>query len=195
MTRRPWSHSGRCLVTVLPFLLFAADSGWGQEARPLVVPERLPFRLEVTVLRQDDSTKSLVPVRANSSFKTGDAVAFEVKASRGGYLALLSAGTAGRLWPSQAAGHPTPSQAAMRIPASGLIRLSAPSPTKLSLVFSPRPLDGSAPPGSPGENPRWLKQIILREAKLEEPGGSALIFEGPLGEAEKAVVELELRHP
>jgi len=80
-----------------------------------------------------------------------------------------------------------PAQAAVRIPASGLIRLSAPSPTKLSLVFSPRPLDGSTP--------RWLKQIILREAKLEAPAGQELVFEGPLGEAEKAVVELELRHP
>ena len=183
MTRRP--------ATVLSLLLLAAVPGWGEEARPLSVPERLALRLEVTVLRQDDGTKDLVPVRADSSFKTGDAVAFEVKSSRGGYVALLSSGGM-RLWPSQAGGHPTPAQATERIPATGLIRLAAPSPTKLSLVFSPRPLDGSPPPGSPAGKPRWLKQIILREAKLE---GEALIFEGALGEAEKAVVELELRHP
>jgi len=175
MTRRLWF-----------LLLLATIPVWGEEARPL------PLRLEVTVLRQDSSTKALVPVPADSSFKTGDAVAFEVRASRGGYLALLSPrsggeGVAGRLWPSQAGGHPMPAQAAVRIPASGLIRLAAPGPTKLSLVFSPRPLDGSAA--------RWLKQIILREARLETPAGPAVIFEGPLGDSEKAVVELELRHP
>lgn len=198
MTRRPWSHPGWCLTTVLPILLLAAVSGWSAESRPLAVPERLPLRLEVTVLRLDQATKALVPARADAPFKTGDAVAFEVKASRGGYLALLSPGTAGQLWPPQAAGHPMPSQATVRIPASGLIRLSAPSPTKLSLVFSPRPLDGSAPPGSTAEKPRWLKQIILREATLvpgDAPAGPALIFEGPLSEAEKALVELEMRHP
>jgi hypothetical protein len=162
-------------MAVLSLLLLAA------------VPERPPLRLEVTVLRQDSSANALVPVRADSTFKTGDAVAFEVKASRGGYLALLSPGTGGQLWPPQTGGHPVPAQAAVRIPASGLIRLSAPSPTKLSLVFSPRPLDGSTP--------RWLKQIILREAKLEAPAGQELVFEGPLGEAEKAVIELELSHP
>jgi hypothetical protein len=198
MTRRPWSPPGWRLTTVLPAFLLAAISGWGAETRPLAVPERLPLRLEVTVLRLDSATKALVPARADAPFKTGDSVAFDVKASRGGYLALLSPGTTGPLWPPQAAGHPMPSQATVRIPASGLIRLSAPSPTKLSLVFSPRPLDGSAPPGSPAEKPKWLKQIILREAKLEPgeaPAGPALIFEGPLSEAEKAVVELELRHP
>ena len=182
MTRRP--------ATVLSLLLLAAVPGWGEEARPLSVPERLALRLEVTVLRQDSSME-LVPVRADAPFKTGDAVAFEVKASRGGYVALLSSGGE-RLWPSQAGGHPTPAQTTERIPASGLIRLAEPSPTKLSLVFSPRPLDGSPPPGSPAGKPRWLRQIILREAKLE---GEALIFEGALGEAEKAVIELELRHP
>ncbi len=170
-------------MAVLSLLLLAA------------VPERPPLRLEVTVLRQDSSANALVPVRADSTFKTGDAVAFEVKASRGGYLALLSPGTAGQLWPPQAGGHPMPAQAAVRIPASGLIRLTAPSPTKLSLVFSPRPMDGSAPPGSSAAKPRWLKQIILREAKLEAPAGQELVFEGPLGEAEKAVIELELSHP
>ena len=170
MTRRLWF-----------LLLLAAIPVRGEEARPL------PVRLEVTVLRQDNSTKALVPVPADSSFKTGDAVAFEVKASRGGYLALLSPSTAGQLWPPQAGGHPMPAQAAVRIPASGLIRLAAPGPTKLSLVFSPRPLGGSAA--------RWLKQIILREARLEAPAGPAVIFEGPLGDSEKAVVELELRHP
>ena len=198
MMRRPWPHPGWRLTTVLPVLLLAAVSGWGAETRPLAVPERLPLRLEVTVLRLDSATKALVPARPDAPFKTGDSVAFDVKASRGGYLALLSSGTAGQLWPPQAAGHPMPSQATVRIPASGLIRLSAPSPTKLSLVFSPRPLDGSAPAGSPAEKPKWLKQIILREAKLvpgEAPAGPALIFEGPLSEAEKAVVELELRHP
>lgn len=184
MTRRPCSLSGWCLATVLPVLLFTAVSGWGEE-----------LHLEVTVLRQDGSTKTLVPVRADSPFKTGDAVALEVKANRGGYVALLSPGGM-RLWPSQAGGHPMPAQAAERIPASGLIRLAAPSPTKLSLVFSPRPLDGSPRPESPAKRSRWLRQIVLREAKLE-PGetGMALIFEGALGEAEKAVVELELRHP
>lgn len=170
MTRRPGF-----------LLLLAAIPVWGEEARPL------PVRLEVTVLRQDSSTKALVPVPADSSFKTGDAVAFEVKASRGGYLALLSPGSAGQLWPPQTGGHPVPAQAAVRIPAAGLIRLAAPGPTKLSLVFSPRPLDGSSP--------RWLKQILLREAKLEAPAGPVVIFEGPLGDSEKAVVELELRHP
>lgn len=200
MTRRPWLHPGWCLAPALPVLLLAAVAGWGAQARPLPVPERLPLRLEVTVLRLDNTTKALVPVRADAQFKTGDVVAFDVKASRGGYLALLSSGTVGPpwLWPQQAAGEPTPSQATVRVPASGWIRLTAPSPTKLSLVFSPRPLDGSAPPGSPAEKPRWLKQIILREAKLEPgeaPAGPALLFEGALGEAEKAVVELELRHP
>lgn len=198
MTRRPWSPRGSCLATMLPFLLLAAVSGWGAESRPLSVPERLPVRLEVTVLRLDQATKALVPVSIDAPFKTGDVVAFDVKASRGGYLALRSPGTAGQLWPPQAAGHPMPSQATIRVPASGLIRLSAPSPTKLSLVFSPRPLDGSAPPGSSTEKTRWLKQIILREAKLvsgETPAGPALIFEGALSEAEKSVIELELRHP
>lgn len=199
MTQRPYSHPGWSLAPALPLLLLAAVASWGAEARPLPVPERLPLRLEVTVLRLDNATKALVPVPAGSAFKTGDSVAFEVKASRGGYLALRSPGTAGQLWPPQATGHPMPSQATVRIPASGLIRLSAPSPTKLSLVFSPRPLDGSPPPGSPdAEKPRWLKQIILREATLEPgeaPAGPALVFEGPLSEAEKAVVELELRHP
>jgi hypothetical protein len=200
MTRRPRSHLGWCPAILLPislpiFLLAAVVTGEAQP-RPLAVPERLPLRLEVTALRLDNATQAMVPVRADAPFKTGDVVAFDVKASRGGYLALLSSGTAGRLWPPEAAGHPMPSQAKVRVPASGRLRLSAPSPTKLSLVFSPRPLDGSAPPGSPAEKPRWLKQIILREVTLE-PGeaGPALIFDGSLSEAEKAVIELELRHP
>jgi hypothetical protein len=153
----------------------------------------------VTVLRLDPSTQISTPVRADSSFKNGDVVAFDVKASRGGYLALVADGTEGPpwLWPTQAAGQPTPAQSVVRIPESGQIRLTGASPTKLSLAFSPSPLDGSSP-GRPAEKRRWLQQIVLREAKLE-PGGapanSALIFEGALGEAEKAVVELELRHP
>lgn len=188
---------GRWVPSPLLFLL-AAAAAWGAEARPLSVPERLPVRLEVTVLRLDNATKALVPVRIDSPFKTGDAVAFEVKASRGGYLALVSPGAAGRLWPPQAAGQPMSAQATVRVPASGLIRLSAPSPTNLSVVFSPRPLDGSAPPGNPGERTRWLKQIILREAHLETgetPAGLAIVFEGSMSETEKAVVDLELRHP
>lgn len=198
MTRRLCSHQGRCLAAVFSVLLLAAVSSWGAESRPLAVPERLPVRLEVTVLRLDNATNAMVPVRADAPFKTGDRVAFEVKASRGGYLALLASGAVGPpwLWPRQTAGEPTPSQATVRVPASGQIRLSAPSPTKLSLVFSPRPLDGSPPPGSSAEKPKWLKQIILREATLEPgPAGPALIFDGELSEAEKAVVELELRHP
>jgi hypothetical protein len=194
MTRRPWRLWICYLGTALPFFLLAAASGWGAESRPLAVPERLPLHLEVTVLRLDPATKALVPVPAEAPLENGDAVAFDVEASRGGYLALLSAGTTRQLWPPQATGHPLPAQATVRVPASGLIRLSPPSPTKLSLVFSPRPLDGSAPPGSTSEKPKWLKQIILREATLE-PDGQALVFEGHLGEAEKAVVELELRHP
>ena len=188
---RPWSVLERCLATSLPVLLFAAVAGGGAQTRPLPVPERPQLRLEVTVLRLDNATKAMVPIRADASFKTGDLVAFEVKASRGGYLALLASGTPEhRLWPQQATGEPTPSQATVRVPASGLIRLASPSPTKLSLLFSPRPLDGSSP--------RWLKQIILREAKLETgdvPAGPALIYEGSLGDAEKAVIELELKHP
>jgi len=198
MTHRLWSHPGWCLATALPVFLLAA--GWSAETRPLPVPARLRLRLEVKVLRLDDATQAMVPVRADSTFKTGDAVVFEAKASRGGYLALLSSGAVGPpwFWPQASAGEPAPSQQTMRVPASGLIRLKAPGPTKLSLVFSPLPLDGSPPPGSPSKKPRWLKQIILREAKLEAgaaPAGPALVFEGNLGEAEKAVVELELRHP
>jgi hypothetical protein len=200
MTHRLWTHSGWCLAAALPVFLLAATAGWSAETRPLPVPARLRLRLEVKVLRLDDATQAMVPVRADSKFKTGDAVVFEVKASQGGYLALLSSSTVGPpwLWPQAPAGEPTPSQQTMRVPASGLIRLKDPSPTKLSLVFSPLPLDGSPPPGSPSGKPRWLKQIILREAKLEPgsaPAGPALIFEGDLNEAEKAVVELELRHP
>jgi hypothetical protein len=200
MTRRLWSHSGWCLATALPVFLLAATTGWSAESRPLPVPERLRLRLEVTVLRIDEVTKAMVPVKADSTFKNGDMVIFEVKASRGGYLALLSSGAVGPpwLWPPAATGEPAPAQQTMRVPASGSIRLKAPSPTKLSLVFSPLPLDGSPPPGSLSRKPRWLKQIILREAKLEAgdaPAGPALVFEGDLGEAERAVVELELRHP
>jgi hypothetical protein len=196
MRHRLWTPSGWCLAAALPVLL-APVAGWSAEPRPLPVPARLRLRLEVKVLRLDAATQAMVPVRADSKFKTGDKVAFEVKASRGGYLALLSAGTAGPpwLWPQASAGEPASSQQPMRVPSSGLIRLKAPSPTKLSLIFSPLPLDGS---GSPSGKPRWLQQIILREAKLEPgaaPAGPALIFEGDLNEAEKAVVELELRHP
>lgn len=195
MPRKTWLRPQGFLLVSL--LLLGARAGGGVEARPLSVPERLPLRLEVKVLRLDGATKELVPARIDSPFKTGDVVAFEVKASRGGYLALLSSGAAGQLWPRETAGHPMPSQATVRVPATGLIRLSAPSPTKLSVVFSPRPLDGSPPPGSSGERTRWLKQIILREARLEEgePAGLAVLFEGSMSETEKAVVELELRHP
>ena len=77
------------------------------------------------------------------------------------------------LWPLRAAGEPTQAQTTVRVPASGLIRLKAPSPTKLSLVFSLHPLDGSAPPGRSAERPTWLKQIILREAELD-PAGKAV---------------------
>src|SRR6185436_596826 len=84
MTQRPYSHPGWSLAPALPLLLLAAVASWGAEARPLPVPERLPLRLEVTVLRLDNATKALVPVPAGSAFKTGDSVAFEVKASRGG---------------------------------------------------------------------------------------------------------------
>jgi hypothetical protein len=196
MTHRLWSRPGWCLAAAL-YILLAAVAGWSAETRSLPVPARLRLRLEVKVLRLDDATQAMVPVRVDSKFKTGDEVVFEVKASQGGYLALLSSGAAGPpwFWPQAPAGEPAPSQQPMRVPSSGLIRLKAPSPTKLSLVFSPLPLDGS---GSPSGKPRWLKQIILREAKLEPgdaPAGPALIFEGDLGEAEKAVVALELRHP
>jgi hypothetical protein len=189
--RRRWPHPRWCLATALSSLLLAALAGWGAEARPLPVPERRPLRLEVTVLRLDPSTKILTPVRADSPFKTGDVVAFEVKASLGGYLALHVDGT---VWPQQAAGRPTPAQASVRVPESWRLRLTGASPTKLSLVFSPSPLDGSTSAGKR----RWLEQIVLREAKLEPgeaPAGPVLIFEGSLGEAEKAVVQLELRHP
>jgi hypothetical protein len=196
MAHRLWTPSGWCLAAALPVLL-AAVAAWSAETRPLPVPARTRLRLEVKVLRLDDATQAMVPVRADSKFKTGDSVVFEVKASRGGYLALLSAGSAGPpwLWPQAPAGEPAPAEQTMRAPASGLIRLKAPGPTKLSLVFSPLPLDGS---GSPSGKPRWLKQIILREPILEAgaaPAGPALIFEGDLNEAERAVVELELRHP
>jgi hypothetical protein len=195
MTHRQWTHSGWCLAAALSVLLVSV-AGWSAETRPLPVPARLRLRLEVKVLRLDATTQAMVPVRADSKFKTGDSVVFEVKASRGGYLALLSSGAAGPpwFWPQASAGQVTPSQQTMRVPASGLIRLKAPGPTKLSLVFSPLPLDGS---GSLSGKPRWLKQIILREPILEAgaaPAGPALVFEGDLNEAEKAVVELELRH-
>lgn len=97
MTRRPWSHPGWCLAPAFSLLLLAAVASWGAESRPLAVPERLPLRLEVTVLRLDPATKALVATRADSPFKNGDSVAFEVKASRGGYLALRSPGTAEQL--------------------------------------------------------------------------------------------------
>jgi len=196
MTHRLWSHPGWCLAAALPVFLLAAVAAWSAETRPLPVPARLRLRLEVKVLRLDAATQAMVPVRADSTFKTGDAVVFEVKASRGGYLALLASGAVGPpwFWPQASAGEPAPSQQPMRVPSSGLIRLKAPGPTKLSLVFSPLPLDGS---GSPSGKPRWLRQIILREIKLEDDAqaGSVLILEGDLGDAERAVVELELRHP
>ena len=49
------------------------------------------------MLRLDSATRAEVPVRLDSPFKTGDVVAFKVKASRGGYLALVSPGTARQL--------------------------------------------------------------------------------------------------
>jgi hypothetical protein len=76
MTNRLWSHAGWCLAAALPVFLLAAVAAWSAETRPLPVPARLRLRLEVKVLRLDAATQAMVPVRADSTFKTGDAVVF-----------------------------------------------------------------------------------------------------------------------
>lgn len=178
-------------LAALLLSLFPALAGRAAQVRPLRVPDRPAFRLEVTVL-QFDARNTPIPMPPEARLEKDGAVAFDVKPSRGGYLALVAAGRNGPpwLWPSIATGQPVTAQATVRVP-EGKIRLRSPGPTRLSLVFSPVPLDGSA-------GRRWLQQIILREPKFEpndRPAGSALLFEAALGDTDKAVAELELDHP
>ena len=57
MPRKTWLRPQGFLLVSL--LLLGARAGGGVEPRPLSVPERLPLRLEVKVLRLDGATKEL----------------------------------------------------------------------------------------------------------------------------------------
>ena len=155
---------------------------------PTLTVDVVPFEVD------DGGVRSVSP---EHRFRDGGGVAFEITASRGGYVRLaLPDATAESgfrpLWPASPSGEPIAAGEPKRVPlkTEPPIVLTGDGPSELLVLFSLRPPE----PGSPR---KWLKQIGFRGAGLgdgapEAPRGWR--FSGTAADGETVSMEVTLHH-